>query len=78
MTTREDADIAIKDKARNAAMKVSVVIPVYNERAFIEEVLLRVQAQQLNKEILVIDDGSTDGTRAVARKSCRSQRRRQA
>ena len=65
MTTREDADIAIKDKARNAAMKVSVVIPVYNERAFIEEILLRVQAQQLNKEILVIDDGSTDGTRAL-------------
>jgi glycosyltransferase involved in cell wall biosynthesis len=65
MTTREDADIAIKDKARNAAMKVSIVIPVYNERAFIEEVLLRVQAQQLNKEILVIDDGSTDGTRPL-------------
>jgi glycosyltransferase involved in cell wall biosynthesis len=43
-------------------MKVSVVIPVYNERAFIEEVLLRVQAAPLNKEILVIDDGSTDGT----------------
>ena len=62
MTTREDADLALRDKARNAAMKVSVVIPVYNELAFIEEILLRVQAQQLNKEILVIDDGSTDGT----------------
>ena len=46
-------------------MKVSIVIPVYNERAFIEEVLLRVQAVQLDKEILVIDDGSTDGTRAL-------------
>src|SRR5438874_2008927 len=46
-------------------MKVSVVIPVYNERAFIEEVLLRVQAVSLNKETLVIDDGSTDGTRAL-------------
>jgi glycosyltransferase involved in cell wall biosynthesis len=46
-------------------MKVSIVIPVYNERAFIEEVLLRVQATAIEKEILVIDDKSTDGTRAL-------------
>jgi len=46
-------------------MKVSIVIPVYNERAFIEEVLLRVQASPVDKEILVIDDKSTDGTRAL-------------
>jgi glycosyltransferase involved in cell wall biosynthesis len=46
-------------------MKVSVVIPVYNERAFIEEVLLRVQASPIEKEILVIDDWSTDGTRQL-------------
>src|ERR1017187_2686790 len=46
-------------------MKVSIVIPVYNERAFIEEVLLRVQATSVDKEILVIDDKSSDGTRAL-------------
>jgi glycosyltransferase involved in cell wall biosynthesis len=46
-------------------MKVSVVIPAYNERAFIEEVLLRVQASPVEKEILVIDDWSTDGTRQL-------------
>jgi len=46
-------------------MKVSVVIPVYNERAFIEEVLLRVQASRIEKEIIVIDDRSTDGTRLL-------------
>jgi len=46
-------------------MKVSIVIPVYNERAFIEEVLLRVQASPIDKEILVIDDKSTDGTRVL-------------
>jgi glycosyltransferase involved in cell wall biosynthesis len=44
-------------------MKVSIVIPVYNERAFIEEVLLRVQASPIEKEVIVIDDKSTDGTR---------------
>ena len=46
-------------------MKVSVVIPVYNERAFIEEVLLRVQATPIEKEIILVDDKSTDGTRAL-------------
>jgi len=46
-------------------MKLSIVIPVYNEHAFIEEVLVRVQAVPFQKEILVIDDGSTDGTRAL-------------
>jgi glycosyltransferase involved in cell wall biosynthesis len=46
-------------------MKVSVVIPVYNERAFIEEVLLRVQAVPIDKEIVLVDDRSSDGTRAL-------------
>src|SRR5580704_18039351 len=46
-------------------MRVSVVIPVYNERAFIEEVLLRVQASPIDNEIILIDDKSTDGTRAL-------------
>jgi glycosyltransferase involved in cell wall biosynthesis len=42
---------------------ISVVIPVFNERATIEEIILRVQAVELNKEIVIVDDGSTDGTR---------------
>src|ERR1700688_4327421 len=46
-------------------MKVSVVIPVYNERAFIEEILLRVQASPIEKEVILVDDKSTDGTRAL-------------
>lgn len=44
-------------------VKLSVVIPVYNERATIEELLQRVQAIGIDKEIIVVDDGSTDGTR---------------
>jgi glycosyltransferase involved in cell wall biosynthesis len=50
-----------------AKLTVSIVIPVYNERSYIEEVLLRVQAVALEKEVLVIDDGSTDGTRELLR-----------
>ncbi|MFQ5989932.1 MAG: glycosyltransferase family 2 protein [Candidatus Methylomirabilales bacterium] len=48
---------------QHAFRKLSVVIPVYNERPTIEEVLKRVQAVDLEKEIIIIDDGSTDGTR---------------
>jgi glycosyltransferase involved in cell wall biosynthesis len=43
--------------------KVSVVIPVYNEKATIEEILRRVMETGLRKEIVIVDDCSTDGTR---------------
>ena len=49
----------------HTAMKLSIVMPVYNERAFIQEVLMRVQAVTLSKEVVVVDDGSTDGTREL-------------
>jgi glycosyltransferase involved in cell wall biosynthesis len=44
-------------------MKISVLIPVYNEINTIEEIVARVQAVALEKEIIIVDDGSTDGTR---------------
>lgn len=46
-------------------MKLSVVIPVYNEKRTIEEILKRVKAVDIEKEIIVVDDGSTDGTREI-------------
>jgi len=42
---------------------VSVIVPVYNEVAHLEELLQAVQASPVKKEIIVVDDGSTDGTR---------------
>src|SRR2546429_8517980 len=48
---------------RNPGPKISVVIPVYNERTTIEEIILRVQTVDLDKEIVIVDDASTDGTR---------------
>ena len=41
---------------------MSVIIPVYNEESTIAEVLDRVHAVDLDKEIIVVDDGSTDAT----------------
>jgi len=46
-------------------MKVSVVIPVYNERATLLELIHRVQAVPLDLEIICVDDGSTDGSRDI-------------
>ena len=48
-------------------LRLSVIVPVFNERAFIEELLLRVQDSGLAEEIIVVDDGSTDGTRQLLR-----------
>jgi len=44
-------------------MKLSVIIPVYNEADTIAEVLRRVREVPVEKEIIVVDDGSRDGTR---------------
>ena len=46
-------------------MKLSVLIPVYNEEETLEEVLRRVREVELDKEIIVVDDCSSDGTSAV-------------
>jgi len=45
--------------------KLSIVIPVYNEKNTIDEILRRVQEAETRKEILVVDDCSTDGTRQI-------------
>ena len=46
-------------------MRLSVIVPVFNERATIERILDRVDAIDLDMEVIVVDDGSTDGTREL-------------
>ena len=46
-------------------MEVTVIIPAYNEQKTIREIIKRVKATGLIHEILVVDDGSTDGTREI-------------
>jgi len=46
-------------------LKLSIVIPVYNERETLETVVAKVNAVDYEKEIILIDDYSTDGTRKI-------------
>jgi glycosyltransferase involved in cell wall biosynthesis len=49
-------------------MKLSIIMPVYNERQTIREIVRRVLATELStleRELVIVDDGSTDGTRDI-------------
>src|SRR3989338_3467739 len=49
-------------------MKLSVIIPVYNEKNTIEKIVGSVLAVPIEKEVLIVDDGSSDGTRELVQK----------
>lgn len=46
-------------------MKISVIVPVYNEIKFIEEIIKKIKDTGMASEIIVVDDLSTDGTREI-------------
>jgi len=46
-------------------MKLSVIMPVYNEKATIKKIIARVLAVPIEKELVIVDDYSTDGTRDI-------------
>ncbi len=43
-------------------------MPVYNEKETLEEIIRRVKASPVDKEIIIVDDGSTDGTRDILKR----------
>ncbi|MFP3854330.1 MAG: glycosyltransferase family 2 protein [Anaerolineales bacterium] len=49
-------------------MRLSIIMPVYNEANTIKEIIERVQAVELADEIIVVDDGSSDGTREILKR----------
>lgn len=53
----------VYDRRTEARPLVSFLVPVFNERAFIWKCLERLAAVPLSKEIIIVDDGSTDRTR---------------
>ena len=48
-----------------APVKLSIIIPVYNEKDTLRTLLTRVEAVDYEKEIVLVDDCSTDGTREI-------------
>lgn len=48
-------------------MKYSIIVPVFNEKNTIAEIINRIKAVQLDKEIIIVDDKSTDGTTDILR-----------
>jgi glycosyltransferase involved in cell wall biosynthesis len=53
--------------------KLSVVMAVYNEKGTMEEILRRVQEAEIRKEVIVVDDCSTDGTRQILENMAKRQ-----
>jgi len=58
-------------------VKLSVVVPVYNERNTIRTILERIKAVPIPKEIIVVDDCSTDGTREILQQIEQEEKRSQ-
>ena len=58
----------MRKKVKNKKIKLSVIIPAYNEKTTILKIIKRVKNVKIPKEIIIIDDFSTDGTREILRK----------
>ena len=55
-------------------VRISVVIPVFNEAETLRKLLAKVEAVEIDKEVIIVDDGSTDGTRDLLTKMSRPDR----
>src|SRR5579872_2384592 len=67
MTVATPLNSALRESPAAASARwkgcVSVIVPVYNEAAHVDELLQAIDAAPVKKEIIIVDDGSTDGTR---------------
>ncbi len=53
------------DRRTTTKPLISFLVPVYNERRFVQATLAKLSGVPLSKEIIIVDDGSTDGTRGT-------------
>lgn len=63
--------IVLYDRRTEARPLISFLVPVYNERPYVQAVLDKLTQVPLSKEIILVDDGSTDGTRKMLRETPR-------
>ncbi|HVM98041.1 MAG TPA: glycosyltransferase, partial [Candidatus Acidoferrales bacterium] len=67
MTTRPvspiQAGVVRPERARDFTL--SVIVPVFNERVTLRQLIDRVRGVPIRKQIIIVDDGSTDGTAQV-------------
>ena len=64
-SSTSSADAPAAESPDGAAELVSVIVPVYNEQATVEQLLRRVEDLPFRSELIVVDDGSHDGTPGV-------------
>ena len=62
-----DQSLRVAPEGKDWPLKLSVVMPVYNEAKTVREIVRLVLDVPIDKEILIVDDGSTDGTRDILR-----------
>lgn len=70
---REALSAAAQQRNSPRPFLLSVVMPVYNERETIQEIIARVREVDIPKEIVIVDDGSKDGTRDILRNEVAGQ-----
>jgi glycosyltransferase involved in cell wall biosynthesis len=59
--------ISIMNDRMPSSTKLSIIMPVYNEKATLMEIIGRVEELPLEKELIIVDDGSTDGSAEILR-----------
>lgn len=67
MTSKPDSSSTTASRALGPGALISVLVAAYNEEATIAEVLEQLDGLELNAELIVVDDGSSDGTADVLR-----------
>lgn len=65
---KKDKKLSEKLRERITMIPISIIVPMYNVEAYIEECLESLLKQSIDKEIILIDDGSTDHTYEIAQK----------